>query len=365
LVCDRTELHTAFQTVSPAAGQRSPKPILQNVKVIAADGVVTILATDLEVGVRYTVPGVEVKKPGEAVVPATHISAILRELEDEKVQVQVDKNHCEVSGQHSRFKVLGQPPDEFPDVPGFPESPHLSIPGHQLVRMIHRTLFATDTENTRYALGGVLWQLSPKEVVLVATDGRRLAVMGHKTKVSDEAPKTGIVPPKALALVERTMAKDDENVDVVLHAGDILLRTGHAVIYSRLLEGKYPKYQDVIPKTGHQKATVPAGALASALRQAAIITSEDSRGVIFTFKDNRLTLASKAAEVGESTVEIPIDFAGDGVAITFNPQYLLQPLREVASNENVLLEMSDSETAATLKTDDGYMYVLMPLTGGE
>ena len=365
LVCDRAELHTAFQTVTPVAGQRTPKPILQNIKMIAEKDGVTLLATDLEVGVRYHVPGVSVKEPGEAVVPAVHMNAILRELLDEQVQIEVAEHQCEVVGKSSRFKVLGEAPDEFPDVPAFPEAAHLTVPADKLVRMIHRTIFAVDTENTRYALGGVLWQLSPNELVLVATDGRRLAIMGHKTKIASDAPKSGIVPGKALALVERTVTKDAENVDIALHSGDVLLRTGRAVICSRLLEGKYPKYQDVVPKTGQKKATVSAGALIAALRQAAIITSEESRGVIFQFSENQLVMSSKASEVGESTVQMPVDYAGETVSITFNPQYLIQPLREVNPAENVLLELTDSDTAATLKTDDGYTYVLMPLTSGE
>ena len=365
LVCDRAELHTAFQTVNSVAGQRTPKPILQNVKMIATKDAVTLLATDLEVGVRYHVPGVTVEKPGEAVVPASHMNAILRELLDEQVRIEVAEHHCEVIGNNSRFKVLGEPPEDFPDVPEFPEAAHLSLPAEALVKMIHRTIFAIDTGNTRYALGGVLWQLSANQVVLVATDGRRLATMGHKTEVSSDAPESGIVPPKALSLVERTLGAGDENVEVVMHAGDILLRTGRAVIYSLLLEGKYPKFEDVIPKAGKNKATVAAGALASALRQAAIITSEESRGVVFTFDQNQLKLASKAAEVGESTVQMPIDYTGDAVSITFNPQFLLQPLREVDGAENVLLEMTDSDTAATMGTEDGYTYVVMPLTGGE
>ena len=365
LVCDRAELHTAFQTVTPVAGQRTPKPILQNIKMIAQKGTVTLLATDLEVGVRYQVPGVEVTEPGEAVVPAAPMNAILRELLDEQVEIKVEEHHCQVIGKSSRFKILGESPDEFPDVPAFPKDAHLTVPADKLVRMIHRTLFAVDAENTRYALGGVLWELSAKELVLVATDGRRLAIMGHKTPVSRDAPKSGIVPGKALALVERTLSGDEENVDIVLHAGDILLRTGHAVIYSRLLEGKYPKYQEVIPKAGPKKASVSAGALMAALRQAAIITSEESRGVVFQFAANQLTLSSKAAEVGESTVEMPVDYAGDPVVVTFNPQFLIQPLREVALAETVVLELSDADTAATLQTEDGYTYVLMPLTSGE
>ena len=200
-----------------------------------------------------------------------------------------------------------------------------------LKRLIRRTIFATDVESTRYALGGVLVELSDDSITMVGTDGRRLARMSAPAEAENGAvAPTGspVVPVKALKLIERNLDDDDPPVHLAIQAGTaVLVRTERAIIYSRLVEGRFPRYQDVFPSSVEVKIPMEVGPLRLVVEQASIVTSEESRGVDFRFSDGLLRLSSQAADVGRSHVELPIAYEGKDVEITFDPRYLTDALR--------------------------------------
>ena len=235
-----------------------------------------------------------------------------------------------------------------------------------LRKLIRRTIFATDVESTRYALGGVLVELTSESITMVGTDGRRLAKMTAAAEAENGAASpTGspVIPVKALKLIERNLADDDIDVHLAIQSGAaVLVRTERAVIYSRLVEGRFPRYQDVFPASVEVKIPLEAGPLRLAVEQASIITSEESRGVDFQFCDGALKLASQAADVGSSHVELPIAYEGKTLEITFDPRYLADALKTLDDNATVTAELIDSKNAAVFKTDDQYTYVVMPLT---
>lgn len=365
VACNRADLSNAFQIVSGVVPTRSPKPLLLNIKLSARKDEAVLLATDLEVGIRCKVDGVDVQQAGEVVLPTARVGAILRESTDPVLRIESEGTQTQISGERSRFKLPAEAPEQFPEVPDFAEEKYHTVSGTLLRSMIRRTIFATDVESTRYALNGLLVELEGNKISLIGTDGRRLAVMrGTANAVSGHSTKefTPVVPSKAMTLVERTLQVDDEEVQLALSPNKMLLRSKRAVISSRLVEGRFPRYQEVFPSRFDSRVSVNVRDFLQAVRQAAIVTSDESRGVDFTFDEGKLTLVAQAAEVGQSQVELPISMEGKGTTITFDPRYLVDMLRVLNEESTVAVELVDQHSAAVLRTDDGYSYVVMPLT---
>jgi DNA polymerase-3 subunit beta len=276
-------LLAAVQTASSVVPTRSPKPVLTNIKFEADTAGAIVSATDLEVGIRAAVEGVETVAAGAVLLPSGRLVAILREAAPGTVfEIESDGSAAVVKAPRSEFRLPVEDPLEFPSVATFPEGPcfELSTPlVHELVR---RTVFATDNESSRYALGGVLVELSGTGVIAVGTDGRRLAKMEgpcqvHGGELADAQP---IVPARAMQLVERSLGGADTPVYVAVRSNEILVRTGGITISARLVDGRFPRWRDVFPeRPDASRAQVVAGPLLAAVRQAAIVTSEQSKGV--------------------------------------------------------------------------------------
>ena len=256
-------------------------------------------------------------------------------------------------------------PDEFPEVATFDEGTYQELPARLVKELIKRTLFATDTDSSRYALGGVLLEFEEEKVIAVGTDGRRLATMeGPCQSISNHHQNEAmtIVPSRAMQLIERTLTDADAEVKLAARANDIMLRTPRSTIYSRLVEGRYPKWRDVVPKRD-DAATIElnVGPFFTAIRQAAIVTSDESRGINLTFANGTLTLAGSTAEVGQSHIELPVPYDGDEIKITLDHRFLGDFLKGLDPSKTVSLNVKDNESAALFQTDDGYLYVVMPL----
>jgi DNA polymerase-3 subunit beta len=365
LVCHRGALAAAFQVVSGVVPTRTPKAILQNIKVEAVPGRAVLIGTDQEVGIRYAISEADVQQPGEVLLPTSRVLAILREMQGETVSIESTESGTWVRGDRAEYKLGAENPAEFPSVAEFPDQPAYQISAGTLRQMIRRTLFATDTESTRYALGGVLVELKGDSITLAATDTRRLAVVQGPVVPGDAPPvenPTPVVPSKAMSLIERSLANEADTVSLLIRQNDVLVKTTTATIYSRLVEGRFPKYQDVIPARSPISIEIATGPFYATVRQAQIVTSEESRGVDFDFGAGLLTLCSRAADVGESKVELPISYDGEKLVITFDPRYVADFLRVLEAEQPLKLELTDSESAAVFRTDDGYTYIVMPLS---
>ena len=303
--------------------------------------------------------------PGSAILPLHRFGSILRESSDAALHLESDGKATTVRGERSEFKLPAENPQEFPAVADWNEKSFHELPARLLRELIKRTIFATDNESSRYALGGVLLEMTADKVTGVGTDGRRLAKMegpaqsvgGHLT-----GDAMVIVPKHSLQLMDRILAEDDAEVQVSARHNDILVRSPRAVIYSRLVEGRFPKWRDVFPqRTGVSKVDLTVGPLYSAVRQAAIVTSEESRGVDFAFESGMLVLSGRVADVGQSHVELPIAYDGPPISITLDPRYVSDFLKVLDPEKVVTIELKDAESAAVCLTDDGYGYVIMPL----
>jgi DNA polymerase-3 subunit beta len=365
ITLERDKFQSAFQTAAAVAPARSPKPILHNVKLeVTAEGA-TLLATDLEVGIRIQVQGIEVEVPGAAVLPINQMGQIVRESRDERLRIEADPQSTLVRGERSEFRLGAENPDEFPTVAMFNEDKFTELSARLFRELIRRTLFATDNESSRYALGGVLLEMNDKEIIAVGTDGRRLAKMqgpassagGHST-----TDRTTIVPMRAMQLMERALTDADGEVQLAARGNDILVRSPRATIYSRLTEGRFPRWRDVFPQRADAaKIELRIGDFYSAVRQAAIVTSDESRGVDFKFTGGMLELSGRAAEVGQSHVKLPIAYDGPEIGICLDPRYVSDFLKVLDPEKTFTLEIKNAESAAVCFTDDGYGYVIMPL----
>jgi DNA polymerase III subunit beta len=365
ITSNREKLLHAFQTVSAIAPARSPKPVLQNVKLDISSDSTTLMATDLEVGIRYEVAGIEVDAPGSVLLPVGRFGSILRESTDETFRIESDSAGTTVRGERSQFKLPVEDPSEFPPIAQFGESACYEVSGRLLRELIRRTVFATDNESSRYALGGVKLEWQDNVLTAIGTDGRRLAKMEGPTQAINNPPPIGdvtVVPTRAMQLLERALAEDSTEVRLAIRQNDILVKTPRTTIYSRLLEGRFPRWRDVFPRRENSlKLELVVGPLYAAVRQAAIVTSEESRGIDFTFGEGTLVLAGQTAEVGQSRVELPIAYVGQPISITLDPRFVGDFLKVLEPEKSFTFDLQDSDAAAVCSTDDGYGYVIMPL----
>jgi len=363
--CHREGLLSAFQLTSVAVPSRDLKPVLKNIKVIADGDRCTLLATDLELGIRLEVRGLNVEESGEALLPANRMLAILRESTDDEMAIEADAQTCLVRGQFNEFEMGGDDPGEFPDVPAFSAEGYHEMPAGMLREMIRRTAFAAATENPRYALTGILWELEGPKARLVATDGRRLAVRegaataqgGHDTK-----GQTHVVPTKAMQLLERNLNDPEEQVRVCLRPNDALFKTDRAMIYSRLVEGRYPPYREVFPKKQTVKVPLVVGPFHAAVRQAAIMTDEETKKVVFTFDKKKLTMQAQGPSTGRSKVEMAVDYDSKQIKIGFDPKFITEMLRVLNPDDQLTLELVDGNSVALFKCGENYSYIVMPLS---
>ncbi len=362
---NRESFFRVFQIAAAVAPARSPKTILQNVKIEVTKNEGILTATDTEVGVKLSVPDLEITTPGSAVVPVSRLSMILRESSDDELVIDASSDKTLITGANSRFQLQAQNPDEFPEVAGFDDKDYYEINANVLKDLIKRTLFATDSESSRYALGGVLLEMADENITAVGTDGRRLAKMQGGIKKIGE-PKMGattIVPSRSMQLMERILPDGEVPVQISARANDLVMKEANGIFYTRLVEGRFPKWRDVLPqRESSNRISIPVGPMYSALRQAAIVASDESRGIDFTFQEGSLILSSSTAEIGESRIEMPVPFDNESLTITLDHRYVADFLKVLQPEKTFILDVENGEAAAYCETDDNYGYVIMPLS---
>ena len=228
--------------------------------------------------------------------------------------------------------------------------------------MIGMTTFAAARENTRYAINGVFWEQQGKKLRLVATDGRRLAKAELDIKGADkDIEQTAIVPLKTMAVIERILHDPDEMVTISFSSNQVVIRTALAEVSSNLMQGRFPKYADVIPTGCDKKVSLGTSTLLSAVKRVSLLTTEHSKGVELDFSAGSLRLASSAPEAGDAEIKMPLEYDGAEMKIGFNPQYLLEMLRVVETDE-VVLELTDGSKPGLFRAGKDFLYVVMPVT---
>jgi DNA polymerase-3 subunit beta len=369
VICNRGALLEALTVTSNVVQARTPKPVLQCVKVVAADDRLTIGATDLEVAIRYSDAQVQIEQPGETLVSADKFRDIVRESVDDTLAIEVstDKDgaggtFANIRGQDSHFKIFTQKSSDFPPVPDFEGEADFELPGGQLKQLIGQTIFAAAKEPGRYNFNGVLTVTKGKKINLISTDGRRLA-MAKGDLATDRLEKDGskvIIPSKALNLIDKLIDDPEEMVGFQVRENQVIFHTSSATLTSNLVEGQFPPYEDVIPKDTDKKMTAATADFLSAIRRAALLTTEESRGVKMQFSKKGLVLTSRSPEAGEATINFACKYEGSDVEIGFNPAFLTEALRVVDSDE-ISLEMTAPNRPGLLKGGANFLYVIMPV----
>ncbi|AQT67311.1 DNA polymerase III subunit beta [Anaerohalosphaera lusitana] len=360
---NRAALQEALGLVTSVVPSRTPKPILQCVQIKTEVDAVTVCATDLEVGINYQVTQVEIEEQGEIVVPADKLSSIVRESVDEVIAIEESEATVEIKGADSHFTIYGHDADQYPSVPGFEGDAHFTISLGKLQEGIELTVFAAAKESTRYALNGILWEVEGKKLTLVATDGRRLArcAVNLDTVEKDSIPDGRIiVPAKTMNLLDRVGGSADTKVSVRFVDNQIVISCGQVIISSNLVEGNFPKYEDIIPKDYTNSIGLNTDAALSAVRRAALLSNEDSKGIKLALSDNKMTFSSRAPETGDAQVEMTIDYSGGEMEIGFNPAFLIDVLKVIKADD-FKLELGDSERPGVIRSGDQFLYIVMPV----
>jgi DNA polymerase-3 subunit beta len=364
LICNRGALLEALMVSGSVVAARTPKPVLQCVKLTAENDRLTVAATDLEVAIRYSDAQVQIESAGEALVQADKLRDIVRESVDDTLTLELDKEQLHIKGQDSHFKIFTQAVSEFPPVPDYSGEPDFQIVGGHLKQLINQTLFAAAKESTRYAFNGVLVTAAKgKKINFVSTDGRRLAMAKGELTSVGKLEKDGakaIIPTKALQLIDKLIDDPEEAVAVQMKENQVIFRTSSATLTSNLVEGQFPPYEDVIPKDADKTMTAATADFLSAIKRASLLTTEESKGVRMAFGKKGLVLTSRSPEAGEATVNFACKYEGSDVEIGFNPTFMIDALRVVDTDE-IALELTAPNRPGLIKGGTNFLYVIMPV----
>jgi DNA polymerase-3 subunit beta len=360
VVLDRDAFLKGLQMVHNIVEPRQTLPILANVLLEADGEAVRVTATDLEVGARVSVPA-RVATRGSITVSARKLSEIVKELPTASLTLKVGENAgVSVKCGGVSYRMVGMPPDDFPAV--VPPAPPgwLTLEARTLRELLAQTSFAVSHDESRFALNGVLFQLQPKEVRFVATDGHRLAVATRGVG-QGLAGVTGIVPRKAVTEIVRVLGAT-EDVQIAITENQFLLQMPNFVMTARLIEGQFPNWEAVMPRQQPGRLAVKKAALAAALRRVSVMAEERNKPVRLVLAPGRLTLSAASHDLGEAEEVVEVDYAGGELTIGFNSRYILDALAPM-EKDDVVLEFKDGLSPGVIKSaeDEGYCCVIMPM----
>src|SRR5436309_3456196 len=360
----REKLQEGLAAVTASIPTKTTLPVLANILVEATDKGIRLSGTDLDIAVSTEVVA-DVETAGAITIPAKKLTEIARELPPSPVKIAAaGEQRITLDCGRSHFKILGLPKDEFPSFPAVRFNESWRVRSGELQKLISHTSFAVSTEESRPILNGVLWELRPEMMRMVATNGHRLAKMEIPVKSAVRPSSDLIVPPKALEQVRRLFPEDEE-LEIARGENYLGFRSPFTAVFTRLIEGPYPPYDQVIPKDNNRVAIADRSALTGALRRMSIIASDQTHRIRLSFNAGMLKLSVQTPDLGEATDELAVRYTGDALDIGFNANYLLEILKYIPTEE-VRLTFKAPERAATLEpegwTDPAtYLCLVMPL----
>lgn len=365
LVIRKGDLLRELQLLQGIIERRTTLPVLANVLLKAGDGEVLLLATDLEIGLRSRCQA-SVARQGVLTLPARKLFDIVKALPETDVRIEGDGSGVKIAADRFESRMSTLPAEDFPNLPAAPEAGAVEVlPGRGLRLMVERTQFAITGEDTRYFLNGALLLLRPEAMSLVATDGHRLALVTvPRTAVEDRPPSQVILPKKTLIELSKLIGDDDGEVRFTRGENHLFFEVGGRLLISRVIDGQFPAYERVIPKTNDKRIDFDCDRLASAVRRVAILSNERSRAVRFSVGAGQVEIASSSPEFGEAREQVAVDYEGPQLEVCFNANYILEFLA-VVGTERVTFEFKDEVSQALMKplAPEGheYLYVVMPM----
>src|SRR6476661_548721 len=337
LTISKEQIMNGLQAVQNVVSNRTTLPILSNVLLRAEGDKLELTATDLDVTIACSVEA-KVKKPGASTVPVKKLFGIVRELGNSEIDIEVDdKNTCSVRSGASFYKINGLSADEFPPSPKFKEDKKIVLPQEKIKGMMKKTSFAISTDESRYVLNGIFISLKEHKMTMVATDGRRLALVDEEVDVSEKSQGEFIAPAKAVNELNRLLQeKGDVEITYTDNQAAFELKDekGFSIlIITKLIEGSYPNYRQVIPAEAKERVSLSREEFLHALRRAEIMTSDKSNSVKLAFTKNNLAITANSPEVGEARESLAINYKGKEMSIAFNPKYLIDALNALPNDE--------------------------------
>jgi len=342
---------------------RTNLPILSNILIDAQKDSIKLIATDLDIGISYEMK-VEVLEEGGITFPAKRFGDIIKELPDGALEIVTKKNNAiNITSENCMFKIMGLPKEEFPKLPEFKDKEVIKIEQAVLKEMVDLTAFAVSHDETRYILNGALLKIKNEKLTLVATDGRRLAVVERNLTIAPNKEIAIIVPIKTFQELHRNLQEEGE-LSLVLGSNQALFDLGSIIIISRLIEGEFPDYQQVIPPPAETKITLDRQVFISAVRRAALLVTPDYQAIrleVFAAKGgkSKLVISKSTPDIGESREELEVDYSGKEQVVGFNPQYLVDVLRNL-KDENINFEITAQDKPGVIRTE-GYIYIVLPM----
>lgn len=358
LTVDKQKLLAGIQIVQNVISAKAALPILSHILIEAQNDSLRLTATDLDIGISCVLP-VDSSEVGAITIPAKRFGDIIRELPGERIVINTKKNNLvTIETDACQFKIMGLAREEFPKLPEFKDKEAIKLEQSLLKEILTLTSFAVSYDETRYILTGILFQINKNTLSLVATDGKRLAIVEKKIKANIEKDIKIIVPIKTIHELNRNL-KEEGELSVILGNNQVLFDLGGTVVISRLIEGEFPDYRQVIPPATENKVIVGREEFLLAVKRAALLATPDYQAVKLEVFKNKLVISKSTPDVGESREEVGMQYAGKEMVIGFNPNYLMDVFKNLHL-EKIELELTDGEKPGVIRSN-GYIYIVLPM----
>lgn len=348
----------ALQKVQSIVGQRTALPILSNVLLEASNGRLTLSTTDQEVSVRTSMEA-DISEEGATTLPARRFFSICRDLPNHQINISVNKDVAEISSGAAFFKLEGLSKDDFPPMPSFEESYSYQLEQGALKGLLQKTSYAASTDESRAILNGSLMAFRDNKLTVVCTDGRRLALVEQEIDIPEDAELDIVVPSKTVHELIKTL-EDEGEANIKMSATQVAFEFGSIFIISKLIDGTYPNYRQVIPSQCEERIAIDREVLHDAVRRVSLMLDDQSSSVTVSITENRIELLTSSPEIGEARESVPVKYSGKDITIAFNPAFMMAPLKHLDSDE-IYFELSDELSPGVIKSNVPFLYVIMPI----
>ena len=366
---NRDHFANGLAQVLNVVGSKATMPILSNVLIEAEKDQISLTTTNLDLGIRCKIKA-EVKETGSVTLPVKRLATIVRELPNVDVTFDASPNHqVKLASGGSNFRIMGIGKEEFPPLPEFGDEKAYSLEQAELAGMLKSVAYAQSTDETRYILNGVYFNFKDDKLSLVATDGRRLALVGKEMEVPAASAGAIILPAKTVGELLRLLDKGEKvkiNFNDRRAAFQIATDKDSSgliesvYLYSKVVEGNYPNYQQVVPKETHQRIKLERELFLQCIHRAALVCSEKSNSVKIKLTSNLLEITAQSPDFGEAHESMAISYSGPDLQVAFNPAFVMDPLKALTKDE-VFFELKDEVSPGVFKTLENFICVIMPV----